>query len=451
MLGESEVRRVVDTVLNASRADQTEVEVFSNDSALTRFANNYIHQNVEHIDVDVRVRAVIGQKIGIASSNEISEEALVRLAQRAVELAQHQRENEDFRSLPRPAPVGKVNSYVEATARCGPEERASVVGQICEASSRAGLTAAGAFHTTAQELALANSFGVFAYGTETQADVNTVVMSETSSGYAARVSKDIADIDGADIAREAVDGAVRGVHPITVDPGEYEVILAPYAVCDMLDFFSYLSFGALAFMEKRSFMAGRIGERIMGENISIWDDGFDERGLPAAFDYEGVPKQRVDFIENGVAKGVCWDTYYANKTGGDQRSTGHALPAGATIGPLPLHLFMAPGDASVDDMIKDVKRGIWVSRFWYTRTVHPLNVVTTGMTRDGTFLIEDGKIVGPVRDLRFTQGYVEALNDVDAVGKDLTLVLGDVGGGARLVPSLKIAKWNFTGVKEAQE
>jgi predicted Zn-dependent protease len=449
MLGEAEVRRIVDTVIGASRADQTEVEFFSNNSALTRFANNYIHQNVEHTDVDVRVRAVIGQKIGIASSNEISEEALTRLVVRAVELAQHQRENEDFRSLPRPEPIAQVNAFVEATARCGPEERASVVAQVCDASSRAGLTAAGAFHTTAQELALANSLGVFAYGTETQADINTVVMSPTSSGYAARVSKDIADIDGEEVAREAVEAAVRGVDPRTVEAGDYEVILAPYAVCDLLDFFSYLSFGALAFMEKRSFMAGRIGERVMGENISIWDDGFDDRGLPAAFDYEGVPKQRVDFIENGVARSVCWDSYYANKAGAEQRSTGHALPAGATIGPLPLHLFMAPGDASTEDMVRSMKRGIWVSRFWYTRTVHPLNVVTTGMTRDGTFLIEDGKIVAPVRDLRFTQGYVDALNNVGAVGKDLQLVLGDVGGGARLVPALKIDKWTFTGVKEA--
>jgi predicted Zn-dependent protease len=276
-------------------------------------------------------------------------------------------------------------------------------------------------------------------------------MSETSSGHSSRVSKDVGDIDGDEVAREAVDKALRGVQPITVEPGDYEVILEPYAVCDMLDFFSYLSFGALAFTEKRSFMSGRMGERVMSESISIWDDGFDERGLPMAFDYEGVPKQRVNFIDEGVAKNVCWDTYHATKAGPDHFSTGHALPAGATIGPLPLHLFMAPGEASLDDMVKDVKRGIWVTRFWYTRTVHPLNVVVTGMTRDGTFLIENGEIAGPVRDLRFTQGYVEALNHVDAVGRDLQLVLGDIGGGARLVPALKLKKWTFTGVKEAQE
>lgn len=449
MLDEAEIRRITEGVLGASRADQTEVQVFTNNSALTRFANNYIHQNVEYTDVDVRVRAVIGQKIGIASTNEVSDEALQRVAAKAHELAQHQRENEDFRSLPRPSAVSSVDGFVEATARAGPEERAAVVGQICDASARASLTAAGAFRTSAQEITLANSLGVFAYHRETQADINTVIMSESSSGYAARVSKDAGDIDGDEIAQEAVDRALRGVNPQTVQPGMYEVILEPYAVVDLLDFFSFLSFGALPYLEKRSFMAGRLGEKVMGENITIWDDGLDASGTPMPFDYEGVPKERVSLIDKGVAKGVVWDSYYAGKQGGDAHSTGHALPAGATIGPIPLHLFMAPGDATRDEMIRNTKRGLWVSRFWYTRTVHPLNVVTTGMTRDGTFLIEDGKVVGPVRNMRFTQGYVDALNHADLVGRDTMLVMGDLGGGVRQVPALKLAQWEFTGVSEA--
>jgi predicted Zn-dependent protease len=446
MIDDAEVRRICETVLNASRADQTEVEVFAHASALTRFANNYIHQNVEQRDVDVRVRAVVGQKVGVASANETDDDALARLAARALELAEHQRENEDFRSLPRPQPVPEADAYAEATARCGPEERAAAVVQICDAASRAGLTAAGAFHTTAHQLAVANSLGVFAQTRETQADLNTVVMSDTSSGYAARVSKDVGDVDPEAVAREAVDRALRGVGPRTVEPGEYEVVLSPYAVADLLDFFSYLSFGALPFMEKRSFLAGRIGERVMSERISIWDDGLDPRGLPSPFDYEGVPRQRVDLIERGVAKGVVWDSYLAGKAGGDQRSTGHALPAGVTFGPVPLNLFMAEGEAAHDDMVRDVRRGILVTRFWYTRTVHPLQVVVTGMTRDGTFLVEDGKVVAPVRNLRFTQGYVEALNHVDAVGRDAMLVLGDIGGGVRRVPALKLRRWHFTGV-----
>ena len=448
MLGEQEMRRIAQEAIAASRADQTEVQVFWHASALTRFANNYIHQNVEQTDVDVRVRAVIGQKIGIASTNDLSAEGLRTVAAQAYEIAGHQRDNEHFRSLPRPAGYAGVDAWSDATARCGPEERASVVAQICDASVRAGLTAAGAFHTTAQEVALANSHGLFAHHAETQADINTVIMSDTSSGYAARVSKDVAAIDGDAVAQEAVDRALRGVNPRTVEPGDYEVILEPYAVCDLLDFFSYLSFGALPFMEKRSFLSGRIGERVMDEKISIWDDGLNADGLPMPFDYEGVPRQRVDFIEQGVARGVVWDTYLAGKQGGGQQSTGHALPAGTTIGALPLHMFMAPGAATLEDMVRSVRRGLYVSRFWYTRTVHPLQVVTTGMTRDGTFLIEDGKIVAPVRDMRFTQGYVEALNHVDLVGREPMLVLGDIGGGVRSVPAMKIAHWNFTGVKE---
>jgi predicted Zn-dependent protease len=448
MLGEPEIRRIAEATLNASRADQTEVEVFWHNSALTRFANNYIHQNVEQTDVDVRVRAVIGQKIGVASTNELSPESLQRVAARAYEIAQHQRENEDFRSLPRPQPVSPVEAWIESTARCGPEERAAVVAQICDASSRAGLTAAGAYHTTAHELAVANSHGVFAYTRETQADVNTVIMSETSSGYAARVSKDAADIDGDAVGEEAVDRALRGVEPLTIEPGDYEVILEPYAVVDLLDFFSYLSFGALPFMEKRSFMSGRIGEPVMDEKISIWDDGLAPDGLQSPFDYEGAPRQHVSFVDRGIAKGVVWDSYLAGKYPGDHETTGHALPAGSTFGPIPLNMFMAPGDASREDMIANTKRGLLISRFWYTRTVHPLNVVVTGMTRDGTFLVENGKIVGPVRDMRFTQGYVEALNAVDQVGRDAMLVLGDLGGGVRRVPALKLAKWTFTGVKQ---
>ncbi len=448
MLGEPEIRRIARAVLGASRADQTEVEVFANDSALTRFANNYIHQNVEQSDVDVRVRAVIGQKIGVASTNDVSDDALARVAARAYELARHQRENEDFRSLPRPQPVPHADAFVERTARCGPEERAAVVGQICDASARAALTAAGAYHTTAQEFAVANSLGVWAYHRQTQADINTVVMSGTSSGYAARASKDAADLDGEAVAQEAVDVALRGVNPRAVEPGEYEVLLSPYAAVDLLDFFSYLSFSALPFIEKRSFMSGRIGEKVMGGNISIWDDGLSPDTIAEPFDYEGVPKQRVDLIDHGVARGVVWDSYLAGKQGGGARSTGHALPAGVTFGPIPMNMFMATGDATPDDMVRSIKRGLLVTRFWYTRTVHPLNVVVTGMTRDGTFLVEGGKVVGPVRNMRFTQGYVEALNHVDAVGRDAMLLLGDIGGGVRRIPALKVAKWNFTGVSE---
>ena len=445
MTGEEELKKLTDRALAISQADQTEVVVIAPQSALTRFANSYIHQNVEQQDIDMRVRAVIGKKIGVASSNDLSDEGLRNVVGRALTLAQHQKENPDFQSLPAPKPIQHVDSFVERTARTGPEERAAMVGQICSAATSAGLNAAGAFRTSATEIAVANSLGVFAYHRDTMADVNTVIMSEQGSGHAERISLDVGDIDGAEVAKEAVDTALRNVDQIELEPGEYDVVFQEYAVADLLDFFAYLSFGAQAYQEKRSFMAGRIGERVMGENISIWDDGLATNTSPNPFDFEGVPRKRVDFIEKGVARDVVWDTYTAGKEGG-RESTGHALPASSTFGPVPSNMFLATGDATLDEMVASTKRGVWVSRFWYTRPVHPLNVVVTGMTRDGTFLIEDGKITKPIRNLRFTQSYLEAMNRVEAIGK--TTMLHHAIAGVCRVPALKIGKWNFTGVSQ---
>jgi predicted Zn-dependent protease len=276
------------------------------------------------------------------------------------------------------------------------------------------------------------------------ADINTVIMGAEGSGHAERISADVGDIDGAEVAAEAVDKAQRNVGQVELPPGEYDVVFQEYAVADIIDFFAYLSFGAQAYQEKRSFMAGRLGEKVMGENIDIWDDGLAPETIATPFDFEGVPKQRVTFIEKGVARDVVWDSYTAGKEG--RESTGHSLPAGNTFGPVPGNLFLGTGDATLDDMVASTKRGVWVSRFWYTRPVHPLNVVVTGMTRDGTFLIEDGKITSPIRNLRFTQSYLEAMNNVEAIGK--TAKLSDAILGVSRVPALKIRGWNFTGVSE---
>ena len=449
MPGEQDLKNLADRVLAMSQADQTEVVIFAPHSALTRFANSYIHQNVEQSDVDIRVRAVVGKKIAVASSNDTSDEGLRAVVERALMLARHQKENSDFQSLPAAKPIRQTGGFVERTARTGPEERAAVVGTICDAASSAGLTAAGAFRTAVAEVAVANSLGVFAYHQDTMADITIVVMGEQGSGHAERVSMDVGDIDGAEVAKEAVDKALRNVNQTELPPGEYDVVFQEYAVADILDFFGYLSFGAQAYQEKRSFMAGRIGEQVMGENITLWDDGLAADTLPNPFDYEGVPKERVTFVEQGVARNVVWDSYTAGKAGPDgqdRESTGHALPAGSTFGPIPSNMYLATGDATIDEMVASTKRGIWVSRFWYTRPVHPLNVVVTGMTRDGTFLIEDGKITAPIRNLRFTQSYLEAMNRVEAIGK--TSMLHQAIAGVSRVPALKIAKWSFTGVSE---
>ncbi len=431
-------------VLTCVDADQAEVLIYGGTSALTRFANNYIHQNVQETDLSVRVRAVLGRKTGVAATDAVTPEGLRAAAERAVSLAKLQRDNEHFTSLPGPQAIASAPGPIVATAECSAEQRAGIVAAICEAAEKAKLVAAGAFRTGESETAVMNSLGVWAYHADAAADINTVVMGETSSGYSEAWTRDVGEIDGAAIAGEAIDTAQRAANPQALEPGEYDVILEEYAVADLMDFFALLSFGSQAYLEKRSFMTGRIGQRVMGDNVSIWDDGLSSAGLPAPFDAEGVPRQRVDFVQDGVAMGVAWDTYYGAM--GSQASTGHALPAGETYGAIPCNIFMATGDATKAEMLASTKRGIWVTRFWYTRTVHPLQVVMTGMTRDGTFLIEDGKIVAPVANLRFTQSYLEAMNNVEAIGRESRLMPA-IGGACR-VPALKIKGWNFTGATQ---
>jgi predicted Zn-dependent protease len=452
LLGERELQRMAREVLAAVEADQAEVMLYGGTSALTRFANNYIHQNVEDTSTGVRVRAVIGKKVGVAGTDNVSPEGLHAVAVRAVELAKLQQDNEVFPGLPGPTSAARVHARLAGTAECSPERRAAVVAAICSAAARAGLVAAGAFRTGEQEIGVYNTLGVAAYHAGAAADINTVITGEANagapaapSGHAERWTLDVDEIDGAAIADEAIDKAQRSVGAHHLEPGQYDVILEEYAVSDLMDFFSYLSFSGQAVLEQRSFMAGRIGEKVMGDNISIWDDGASLQTLPSPFDAEGVPRQRVDFIERGIARGVAWDSYTAAQAG--TASTGHALPAGETYGPIPGNMFLATGDATKDEMLASTQRGIWVSRFWYTRPVHPMTVIMTGMTRDGTFLIEEGKIVAPVHNLRFTQSYLEAMNNVDAIGREARLL--SAFGATCTVPALKISGWNFTGATEA--
>jgi len=445
MLGKGKIRDITDRVLALSTADQTEVLLLGEESGLTRFANSYIHQNVAECNAELRVRVVVGKKVGVASTNDLSDEALQRVVETALTVASFQQENPDFTSLPQPAPLSKVSGFVERTAAFTPEARAKAVGVICRLAREKDLTASGAFTTATYELAVANSLGVFAYYPTTLADLNTVIMSDDSSGYADATSLDVAEIDPEAVATEAVGKAIRSRDPQEIEPGEYAVVLEEYAVADLLLHLSILGFGALAVQEKRSFMCDRFGERIMDERISIWDDGLDPKGLPMPFDFEGVPKQRVDLIERGVAKAVVYDTYTAGREEG-KTSTGHALPAPNTFGPIPFNMFMQPGVATKEEMLASTERGIWVTRFHYTNPVHPLKTIITGMTRDGTFLIEDGELARPIKNLRFTQSILEALSRVEMVGETTKLERAFLG--AISVPALRIEGFNFTGTTQ---
>lgn len=446
MLGEARMKEIAKRVLALSTADQTEVVILGEENQLTRFANSYIHQNVAEKNAQIRVRAVVGKKIGAAITNDLSDEALTQAVESAIEAAKLQRENPDFLSLPSPQPIPKVEGFVEATAGCTPAERAHAASIICRRATGEGLSASGAFTTAAQEIAVANSLGIFAYYPATLADLEIVIMADSGSGYAHATAVDVTQIDAQALGQEAIEKALRSRDPIEIEPGDYMVILEEYAVEEMLFYLTYLGCGALAVQEKRSFMTDRFGDKIVGRNISLWDDGLDPQGLPVPFDYEGVPKRKVEFIREGLATSVVYDTYTAGREEGKE-STGHALPAPNPYGPLSANLFMAAGEATKEEMLASTERGIWVTRFHYMNPVHRFKTIITGMTRDGTFLIETGEITRPIKNLRFTQSILEALSSVEMIGKERKLLLSShLGCGC--VPALKIDNFTFTGVTE---
>lgn len=450
MLGESRMRDRIQHILSLSKADQTEAIFIRENEQLTRFANSYIHQNTAKEEIELRVRVAVGKKIGVASTNDLSDAALQRVVDSAMTVASFQQDNPDFISLPEPQPIKEVEGFIERTAACTPERRAQAAKSICLPSREQGLNASGAFATRSFEYAVGNSLGLFAYYPTTLADMRTVIMSDTGSGYAAATSLDVEDIDAESLGREAMDKAMRARNPLDISPGEYTVILEEYAVNVMIAYLAYMGFSGLAVQEGRSFMRGKLGEKVTGENISIWDDGLDPKNLPMPFDFEGVPKQRVDFIKKGVVGDVVYDSYTAGKEDG-KSSTGHALPAPNTFGPFPWNMAMGPGTATKDEMLASTKKGLWVTRLWYVRPVHPLKTIITGMTRDGTFLIEDGDFVGPVKNLRFTQSVLEALSEVQMTGREAKLgreaFMENFIGGIR-VPALKIGKFTFTSTTE---
>jgi predicted Zn-dependent protease len=278
--------------------------------------------------------------------------------------------------------------------------------------------------------------------------LHLVVQNETGSGYASFISRDCDRLRVEPLVGGAIAKASRG-RPQEVKPGEYDVILEPDAVHELLSFLGYLGFHGLAFQEGRSFFCNQLGKKLVDEQVTIYDDGMDPQGLQVPFDFEGVPKQKIIFFEEGVARSVTHDSFTAGRAGLD--STGHALIPPNPEGPIPLNLFMQAGRTSLEEIVRTVRRGIYVTRFHYTNVVEPMKAVITGMTRDGTFLIEDGEIKHPLKNLRFTESVLQALSRVRAVSRERkTCSSGSVYGRrfitGTVVPALRIDGFNFSGV-----
>ena len=428
----------------AEGATEAEALVLAEDASLTRFANSQIHQNVAETNVTVNLRFVVGKRVGVASSGRTDDDGLRRLAERAGAIARVVEELADWAGLPSPTRVDAVDAaYAPATADASPELRAAGVRAVIAGADAAGVNAFGSFSTGTETTAVANSKGIRVAGTRTIAQLLTVSMGpDGGSGYAEQAAVDATTIDAEGLGREAADKARATANAVAIDAGDYPVVLEEYAVVDLLDMLGYLGFSALAVQEERSFV--EIGRTIGSDIVSIVDDGHDPAGLPMAFDYEGVAKQRVPLLERGVCRGVVHDAQTAARDG--VSSTGHGLPAPNPWGPFPLNMVMSPGDASRDELITSLDRGLLVTRFHYTNPVHPKLAIITGMTRDGTFLVEGGRLVGPVRNLRFTQSYLEALACTVGVARERKTLKGFLGGV--VVPAIRLEGWTFTGTTE---
>ena len=428
----------------AAGATEAEALVGADDARLTRFANSEIHQNVAETNEAISLRFVVGRRVGVASSNRLDEEGLRRLAETAGAIARNSEELEDWAGLPTPTPIRPLPAaYSQVTAEATPELRADGVRAVIAAADAVGATSYGSFATTTEAIAIANSKGVRASERRTSSQLLTVAMApDGGSGYAECAAVDVSRIDAATIGREAADKARSTANPISVEPGDWPVVLEEYAVVDLVSLLGYMGFGALSVQEERSF--SEPGRRVGSSLVTIVDDGADPETFPMAFDYEGVAKQRVPLIEEGICREVVYDTQTAARAG--RASTGHGLPAPNPAGPFPLNMSMAAGTVSRDELIGGLERGLLVTRFHYTNPVHPKLAIVTGMTRDGTFLVEGGRIVGPVRNLRFTQSYLEALAGTAAVSRERRTLRGDYGGV--VVPAVRIDNWTFTGATE---
>jgi predicted Zn-dependent protease len=452
MYGPDRTLELLQEVLDLVPADEAEATLLVEDQSLTRFANNAIHQNVAQRNTRLVVRAVVEGGIGMAVTNHMDSDGRRWVAEQAASIARLLPADPDFPGLPAGGEVRQAHTFFNTTAALTPAQRADAVRTIVDASLRLGFLATGAYATEVGELAIANTAGVAVYMPLTLASLRAVVDANPSqglglyTGYADGISRDAGRIDTHLVAERAVSKCALSREPRQLPPGAYVTVLEEIAVADLLRFLARLGLSGQAVQEGRSFAAGKMGQKVCGDKFTLADDAADPRGLALPFDWEGVPSQPLTLIEAGVLRGLAHDSRSAAKGGG--RSTGHASSKFQGFGepwPAPTHLFVAPGATPREALIAGIERGVLVTRFHYTHCPDPQRVVATGTTRDGTFLIEDGRIAGALRNLRFTQSVLDAFSNIEALSNAPELHLDWWGSAAHHVPAMRIRDFQFTG------
>ncbi|MEA2532844.1 MAG: PmbA protein [Actinomycetota bacterium] len=443
MIGAERALELAEKALAVDGADEVEVTLYSESGGLTRFADSIIHQHTERSDAQIKIRVVTGKRSASASTNRLDDAAIAQTGRRALEMACLSPPDYLFPGLPGDfgaslvTPSQEAERFDEATAAATPGWRAD---RVAEAVLSAGdRPAAGFFSTSADEVALTNTNGVRRHATFTVAAFTCMLRSGDGTAHHESAAGRAGDIPVVAITEDLARWADRGRGAGDVEPGTYPVVLMPLAVGEMVEILAYMGFGAKDVLNGESFFVDRQGDAVASPIMSIVDDVAHPRSLGAAFDLEGVWRQRVAVIDRGVANQPVYDTRTAAEAG--TTTTGHASGS-QEYGPYPANLHIVPGDQTSEELVAGVERGLLVRRFWYVNVVNQRETVLTGMTRDGLFLIEDGAVTKPVHNLRFTQSVLDGLSGCSGVGADLACLSS--GGGSLLAPALRLDAFNFT-------
>ncbi len=439
MLEQNEIKNIIDKIMSTSKADETEVALGSYRNSLTRFAENYIHQNVSEDNTYLSITAIFGKRMGEASTNKIDDASIKRTVKSAMEIAKLAPPDEEL--LPRlgPQKYQDVQAYDPSIDELMPMDRADAVAEVVKACEKEKLKSAGAFSDSSYIGALANSNGLFACYKRTNISFSVTAMGDNSSGWVEKNAYKRADIDTKTLGQIAINKALTSKNPKEIPPGNYTAILEPEAVSELIGFM-LSGFNALAVDEGRSFLTGKIGQKIVGDNINLASDPYHLLHQGRPFDGDGVPTKRVELIKNGVQQSLVYDRLTAKKHGVEP--TGHGGGGRNAYGAYPVCAVMSGGNSTLEEMIKTTDKGILVTRFWYTNIVDPMKVIVTGMTRDGTFWIENGKIAYGIKNFRINQNVLEMLNNVEMMSEPVL-------AGGIVVPAMKVKNFHFSSGSDA--
>ena len=420
---------------------EAEVRITSGVSSLTRFANSFIHQNVGEEGHVVSLRVADDGRVASGTTTNVDAAALAGFVDRTLQAAEVQPVDPDWPGLTQPTDVANPGGYDERTAAATPLDRAERVKEFVDAGP--GLDAAGYCETVGDHVAFANSAGHRAADSYTRATLDGIHQTGISAGSGHATTARLGEIDGGAVGALAARRAMESAVAFDTKPGDYEVVLAPECVATIAVFLSYYGFNGKAHAEGQSFV--ELDRQQFDESVSVVDDVLDVRAFGVGFDVEGTPRRPVELVRAGVSQGLAHDRRTAAKAGAE--STGHAIPGSEVYGPFPSTVFVGAGDSTVDELIGGVERGLFVSTFNYCRVLDPKTMVVTGLTRNGTFVIDNGAITGPVTNLRFTQSFLGALGpgNVAALGNDDRWADSEFGAGVVHAPSLRLRSWHFTG------